>query len=65
MVNTGLCKKPHMRFDNLMKLLNPEEVAAAIIHAQRTGVQNASVPKYLSYVETITRYHINIITYVY
>lgn len=54
MVDTGLCKNPHVRFD-FMKLLKPNEVAAAIIQAQRRGIQECSVPKYVTYVEKITR----------
>lgn len=54
MVDTGLCKKPHVRFD-FMKLLKPSEVAAAIIQAQRQGLVATSIPKYVTYVEKITR----------
>lgn len=55
MANTGLCKHPHMRFTNLMKLLEPEEVAAGIIKAQRCGMDNCSIPGYLRYTEIYAR----------
>ncbi|GAB0086124.1 short-chain dehydrogenase/reductase family 16C member 6 [Sergentomyia squamirostris] len=55
MVDTGLCKKPYMRFKNLMKLIRPEEAAAAIISAQRQELIEASIPKYLLYLNGFTR----------
>uniref|UniRef100_A0A1B0CG92 Short-chain dehydrogenase/reductase 3 n=2 Tax=Lutzomyia longipalpis TaxID=7200 RepID=A0A1B0CG92_LUTLO len=55
MVDTGLCKKPYMRFKNLMKLIRPDEAAAAIISAQRQGLIEASIPKYLLYLNGFTR----------
>lgn len=44
-----------MRFD-FMKLLKPNEVAAAIIQAQRQGVVATSLPKYVLYVEKIMQF---------
>ncbi|XP_059619278.1 epidermal retinol dehydrogenase 2 [Phlebotomus argentipes] len=55
MVDTGLCKKPYMRFKNLMKLIRPDEAAAAIISAQRRELVEASIPKYLLYLNGFTR----------
>ncbi|XP_052865532.1 short-chain dehydrogenase/reductase family 16C member 6 isoform X2 [Anopheles cruzii] len=55
MVDTGLCKKPHMRFPNMMRLVKPEEAAAAIIDGQRRGLEDVSIPKYLLYLNTIIR----------
>uniref|UniRef100_A0A182TE30 Short-chain dehydrogenase/reductase 3 n=1 Tax=Anopheles melas TaxID=34690 RepID=A0A182TE30_9DIPT len=55
MVDTGLCKRPHMRFPNLMRLVKPEEAAAAIIDGQRRGLVDVSIPKYLLYLNTIIR----------
>lgn len=55
MVDTGLCKKPHMRFKSLMNLVKPNEAAAAIITAQRSGVDEVTIPKYLFYLNTYTR----------
>ncbi|KAF5300241.1 hypothetical protein FQR65_LT09195 [Abscondita terminalis] len=47
MVNTGLCKKPVIRFPSLMPLLNPKEVAQFIIDAQRRNVIETTIPTYL------------------
>ncbi|XP_058822573.1 17-beta-hydroxysteroid dehydrogenase 13 isoform X2 [Topomyia yanbarensis] len=55
MVDTGLCQRPYTRFPNLMKMVKPEEAAAAIIDAQRRGLVEASVPKYLLYLNTFMR----------
>jgi len=55
MVDTGLCKKPYIRFKSLMKLLTPNEVAENIIKAQRRGLDNVTVPKSLMYVNNIAR----------
>ncbi|XP_058443115.1 short-chain dehydrogenase/reductase family 16C member 6 isoform X2 [Malaya genurostris] len=55
MVDTGLCKKPHMRFPNLMNLVQPEEAAAAIIDGQRRGLVEVSIPKYLMYLNAFVR----------
>ncbi|XP_055632288.1 short-chain dehydrogenase/reductase family 16C member 6 isoform X2 [Toxorhynchites rutilus septentrionalis] len=55
MVDTGLCKKPRMRFPNVMRLVKPEEAAAAIIDAQRRGLAEVSIPKYLMYLNAFVR----------
>lgn len=55
MVDTGLCKRPHTRFPKLMKMLKPEDAAAAIIDAQRRGVVETSIPKYLLYLNCFMR----------
>ncbi|XP_053699323.1 uncharacterized protein LOC128746300 [Sabethes cyaneus] len=55
MVDTGLCKKPHMRFPNMMRLVKPEEAAAAIIDGQRRGMVDVSIPKYLLYLNAFVR----------
>lgn len=55
MVDTGLCKRPHTRFPSLMKMVNPEDAAAAIIDAQRRGLVEASIPRYLLYLNTFMR----------
>lgn len=55
MVDTGLCKKPKMRFPNLMRLVKPEEAAAAIIAGQRRGLEDVSIPTYLLYLNTFVR----------
>lgn len=53
MVDTGLCKKPHFRF-NIMKLVKPIEVAKSIVNAQRLGVTERSVPQFFLYTEKLT-----------
>lgn len=50
MVNTGLCKKPVVRFKSVMSLLNPKEVAQNIIDAQRRNVIETTIPNHLLYV---------------
>ncbi|XP_062537746.1 short-chain dehydrogenase/reductase family 16C member 6 isoform X2 [Armigeres subalbatus] len=55
MVDTGLCKRPHTRFPELMKMVKPEDAAAAIIDAQRRGVVETSIPKHLLFLNTFMR----------
>jgi len=55
MVDTGLCKKPRYRFPNLMKLVTPKDAAASIVNAQRTGLEEASIPRHFVYVDKIGR----------
>jgi len=55
MVDTGLCKKVRIRFDKLMPMVKPDEAAAAIISAQRKGLQEASIPQHLFYMSAIFR----------
>lgn len=55
MVDTGLCKKVKIRFEKLMPMVNPEEAAAAIISAQRKGVEELSIPKHLFYMNAFFR----------
>lgn len=55
MVDTGLCKKPFTRFPSLMKMVKPDDAAAAIIDAQRRGLVEASIPKYILYLNTFMR----------
>lgn len=45
MVDTGLCKKVKIRFENFLRLLKPSEVAAAIVSAQRRGIEELTVPR--------------------
>uniref|UniRef100_T1GXI8 Uncharacterized protein n=1 Tax=Megaselia scalaris TaxID=36166 RepID=T1GXI8_MEGSC len=56
MVDTGLCKKPKMRFADAMKLVKPHEAAAAIVKAQRLGVIEESIPKHFVYMEMIMKF---------
>lgn len=56
MVNTGLCKKPKIKFEELMPLLEPKVVAKAIMQAQRLNERQVSVPKYLMCLNNYTRF---------
>lgn len=47
MVDTGLCKKPRIRFQALMPLLTPKYVAEYIVDAQRRDVLETTVPGYI------------------
>ncbi|CAH2102111.1 unnamed protein product [Euphydryas editha] len=49
MVDTGLCKKPRIRFKNLMKLITPGEAADMIVDAVRRDVIETSIPPELHY----------------
>ena len=55
MVDTGLCKKVNIRFGNFMPMVNPVEAAATIISAQRKGVDEASIPRHLYYMNAFFR----------
>lgn len=54
MVDTGLCKNPKFRFP-WMKLVDPKEAATSIIEAQRTGLNEASIPRFYVATEKIGR----------
>lgn len=55
MVDTGLCKKVRIRFEKLMPVIKPSEAATAIITAQRKGIQEASIPRHLFYMNAFFR----------
>ncbi|XP_070161896.1 short-chain dehydrogenase/reductase family 16C member 6-like isoform X1 [Polyergus mexicanus] len=44
MVDTGLCKKPKIKFPNAMPLVSPQQTASEIIRAQRCDYRERSVP---------------------
>ncbi|XP_050669807.1 epidermal retinol dehydrogenase 2-like [Leptidea sinapis] len=48
-INTGLCKKPRIRFKNLMKVVEPGEAADIIINAMRREYTEISIPQDLHY----------------
>ncbi|KAG5682537.1 hypothetical protein PVAND_011884 [Polypedilum vanderplanki] len=60
MVDTGLCKTVKIRFDNFMKLVNVSEAAAAIISAQRKGLEEITIPRYLFHVMRVGRLFPNV-----
>lgn len=47
MVDTGLCKKPRIRFEGFMPLLTPKYVAEFIVDAQRREILQTTVPGYM------------------
>lgn len=55
MVDTGLCKRVKIRFENFLKLLKPSQVASAIISAQRRGIVELTVPRYMFFLNTFLR----------
>lgn len=55
MVDTGLCKKVHIRFESFMRLVTPPEAADAIISAQRTNLEEVSIPRYLFHLNKFVR----------
>ncbi|XP_076671590.1 17-beta-hydroxysteroid dehydrogenase 13-like isoform X2 [Andrena cerasifolii] len=55
MVDTGLCKKPKMRFPNLMGLVPPQAAVVQIIKAQRRNIKDMSIPVCWSYINAFLR----------
>lgn len=55
MVDTGLCKKPVMRFAGTMDLVPPEVVARKTIEAQRRDLRELSIPEFYWYLNTYLR----------
>lgn len=55
MVDTGLCKKVKIRFQQLMPMVKPADAAAQIISAQRRNVEEASIPGHLFYMNSFFR----------
>ncbi|KAJ3649332.1 hypothetical protein Zmor_021082 [Zophobas morio] len=55
MVDTGLCKKPVIRFENAMKLVDPLDAAREIMNAQRLELREITIPRYLYYWQFVLR----------
>lgn len=55
MVDTGLCKRPRIRFAGLMPLLSPKYVAEFIVNAQRRDVLETTVPGYIYWLVLFAR----------
>lgn len=55
MVDTGLCKKPKVRFPGLLGLLPPKEVAEQIVLAHRKNIKELSIPRSLMYLNHFLR----------
>lgn len=65
MVDTGLCKKPKIRFPSLMAMEKPQQVASSIISAMRQDKQEVSIPGNLMYVNNVFRnFPVKVATYV-
>lgn len=47
MVDTGLCKRPKIKYEHLMPLLSPKLVAEKILETQVNGITETTVPSYL------------------
>ena len=55
MTNTGLCKNAKVRFPSVFGLLDPKEVAARIVQAQRSDENEVTVPSYWYHVNRFCR----------
>lgn len=55
MVNTGLCKKPKIRFTSLMAIISPKDAAAEIVKAQRRNYAELSIPSFWVYLNAFYR----------
>ncbi|XP_066254897.1 short-chain dehydrogenase/reductase family 16C member 6-like [Euwallacea similis] len=47
MVDTGLCKRPKIKYETLMPLLSPKDVAEEILDAQCKAKLEVTIPNYL------------------
>lgn len=56
MVDTGLCKKPKIRFPSILGLIDPKTAAEAIILAHRQGLTETCIPRYLFHLNSFTRW---------
>ncbi|XP_077292254.1 estradiol 17-beta-dehydrogenase 11-like isoform X2 [Arctopsyche grandis] len=55
MVDTGLCKKPKIRFPSLMAMEKPDQVANHIITAMRRDIPEISIPNSLININNVCR----------
>ncbi|XP_055371014.1 short-chain dehydrogenase/reductase family 16C member 6 [Condylostylus longicornis] len=55
MVDTGLCKRPKIKFPNFMRLVTQEEAAEAIVKAQRRGIEEFAIPNRFLYLHRLSR----------
>lgn len=55
MVDTGLCKKPRLRFPSMLGLLSPTYVAEQIVLAHRKNMIELTLPRYLIQVNNFFR----------
>jgi short-subunit dehydrogenase len=54
-INTGLFRNFKVRFENLMPVIEPKDAAAAIVSAQRKGLQEFSIPRDLLHTSNFFR----------
>ena len=54
MVDTGLCKKPRIRFESMMKVVDPGEAADMIVNAVRREVVEITIPSDLHYMNRVS-----------
>lgn len=59
MVDTGLCKRPKVKFEKLMPLLKPRFAAKAIMRAQQMNKKLVSIPGYLIPLNNYVRLYLN------
>ncbi|KAL1115619.1 hypothetical protein AAG570_005909 [Ranatra chinensis] len=55
MVNTGLCKKPRVRFPGMLAMVSPKTAAKLIIQAVRRNTMAISIPNWYLVVHDIVR----------
>ncbi|XP_076168921.1 short-chain dehydrogenase/reductase family 16C member 6-like isoform X1 [Ptiloglossa arizonensis] len=55
MVDTGLCKKPRIRFPSFMAVVSPKEAVVEIVKAQRQNIRELSIPTHWLYVNGFLR----------
>ncbi|XP_011200771.2 epidermal retinol dehydrogenase 2 isoform X2 [Bactrocera dorsalis] len=55
MTNTGLCKRPKVKFPSMLGLLDPKEVAKHIVEAHRSNVNETTIPGSLLHVNNWCR----------
>lgn len=55
MVDTGLCKKVKIRLESMMPVLKVEDVVEKIVSAQRKGLDEISVPRYMYNLSKLAR----------
>ncbi|XP_067626176.1 epidermal retinol dehydrogenase 2 isoform X2 [Eurosta solidaginis] len=55
MTNTGLCKRPKVKFPSMLGLLDPKEVARQIVLAHRSSVNEITIPSSLLHINNWCR----------
>lgn len=56
MVDTGLCKKPKIRFPSMLGLLTPSYVAKTVVDAHKRNKREITIPNYLMSLNNVLRY---------